>query len=261
VDVTRAGYARWIGVPCGAAVLLALACAVAPKLTVDPVAAFAIGFGVVVASAIATALACPPLARRALWLGLIPLVVLAWLAQSANADLRTAVVVTLALLLAGTCIGTVIGTVIEHPGHLIFVAIVSAAADAASVFHPSGPSAAIVQSKQALSLLALPWPMLGTDQIEPFLGVGDVVFTALYIASSRRHALPLWRSALGLTLGYIVTMVSVIGLEATIPALPFLGLGVVLAQPQARRPPERDRVRGYVVAAVVVCAVAALLLM
>jgi hypothetical protein len=82
----------------------------------------------------------------------------------------------------------------------------------------------------------------------------------LYLASTRRHALPLWRSLLGLTLGYAVTMVTVVALEVTVPALPFLGLGVVFAQPRARRPPQRDRVRGYALAALVVCVVAVLLL-
>jgi hypothetical protein len=249
-----------VAVPVAAAGVLALAYAPAPSVAVEPVTAFVIGFCAVVASALATSAVCPPFSRRAL-LGMIPLALLASLAQSGRADLSTALAVTLVLLLAGTCMGSVIGSAIEHPGHLIFVAIVSAAADVASVFHPSGPSAVIVQSKQALSLLALPWPMLGTDQIEPFLGVGDVVFTALYVAATRRHALGLRRTLLGLTLGYLVTMVSVVTFAATLPALPFLGLGVVLAQPRARRPPAGDRVRGFGVAALVVCAVTVLLLM
>jgi hypothetical protein len=257
---TRTRIARWIAVPWAAAGVCALASALAPRLPIEPVAAYAIGFCAVFGSAIATSVVCPPLQRRALWMGALPILLLWVLAQLGGADVRAAAVVTIALLLCGTCLGSVVGTAIEHPGHLVFVAIVSAASDAASVFHPSGPSAAIAQSARALSLLALPWPMLGTDRIEPFLGVGDVVFTALYIASTRRHGLPLWRTLLGLTLGYLVTMVTVVGLEATVPALPFLGLGVVLAQPEARRPPPRDRVRGYALAAVVVGVVAVLLL-
>jgi hypothetical protein len=55
-------------------------------------------------------------------------------------------------------------------------------------------------------------------------------------------------------------MVFVIALEAAVPALPFLGMAMVAAHPQARRPPERDRIRGYAIAAAVVAAVAALLL-
>jgi hypothetical protein len=232
----------------------------APGVALDPLAAYTIAFAMVVASALVSAINCPSLGKRGLWYAALACVPLMWLTLHRPSELVAAVVVTFALLAAGTLIGNAIGTAIEHPGHLVFVAIVSAAADIASVFHPSGPSSAIAQSKAALSVLALPWPMLGTDQLEPFLGVGDVVFTSLYLASTRRHALSLRRSLLGLTLGYAVTMVTVVALEATVPALPFLGLGVVLAQPDARRPPERDRVRGYMLAALVVCVVALLLL-
>jgi hypothetical protein len=253
-------WVRWIASLGASAVLLVAASAIAPRVTLDPVVAYAIGFAMVVASALASALCCPRLDKRALWFSALACVPLGWLTMHRPPEIAAAVVVTLALLVAGTTIGNAIGSAIEHPGHLVFVAIVSAAADVASVFHPSGPSSAIAQSKAALSVLALPWPMLGTDRLEPFLGVGDVVFTALYLASTRRHALALWRSLLGLTLGYAVTMVTVVALEVAVPALPFLGLGVVLAQPSARRPPRQDRMRGYTLAALVVCVVAVLLL-
>jgi hypothetical protein len=258
---TRADWVRWAAVGCAAALELGIAKYLGPRVAIAPLAAYEIGFGAVVASALACALICPPVQKRDLWLALLPAAVLCGVALAQPPEFGAAIVVTIALLLGGTLIGGAVGFAIEHPGHLIFVAIVSAAADAASVFHPSGPSAAIVQSKHALSLLALPWPMLGTHQLEPFLGVGDVIFTSLYIASTRRHALPIWRSALGLTLGYVVTMVTVVALEATVPALPFLGLGIVLAQPAARRPPLPDRARGYTLAALVVGIVAALLLL
>jgi hypothetical protein len=143
---------------------------------------------------------------------------------------------------------------------LLFVAIVSSVSDVLSVFHPSGPSNAIVQSKAALSLLALPWPMLGSDRIEAFLGVGDVVFVGLYVACSRRHELPLSRTLLALALGFALTMLVVVKLEAVLPALPVLGLSMMLAQPAARRPPVQDRARGFAVAAVIV-ALAALMLL
>lgn len=251
---------RWIASLLGAVAILVAASTAAPHLALDPVVAYVIGFAMVVASALVSALLCPRLGKRALSYAALACMPLVWLTFHGLPDIAAAVVVTLALLAAGTMTGNAIGTAIEHPGHLVFVAIVSAAADIASVFHPSGPSSAIAQSKAALSVLALPWPMLGTDQLEPFLGVGDVVFTALYLGSTRRHALSLSRSLIGLTLGYAVTMVTVVALEVTVPALPFLGLGVVLAQPAARRPPQRDRVRGYTLAALVVCVVALLLL-
>jgi hypothetical protein len=253
-------WLRWLASAAYAEVLLLAAHRVAPGVPLAPVPAFVLGFMVVSGTALFASVRCPPVGRRALPLVLLPAAVLLWLSVSPLAELEMAATVTPCLLLAASLIGAVIGTAIEHPGHLVFVAIVSAAADVFSVFHPSGPSAAIVQSEAALSVLALPWPMLGTSWIEPFLGAGDVVFTALYVASARKHGLGTARTVLALTLAYAVTMVFVIALEATVPALPFLGLAMVVAHRQARRPPERDRIRGYAIAAAVVAAVAALLL-
>jgi hypothetical protein len=184
----------------------------------------------------------------------LPAAALIALAFRPAADLTGALIVTAALLAGGTMIGSAVGRAIEHPGQLVFVAVVSAAADAGSVFHPSGPSAVMAQSQAALSLVALPWPMLGTLAIEPLLGAGDVVFTALYLSSARQHGLS-WRRTMGaLLLAYAATATVVVVLEAALPALPFLGLAVVLAHPEARRPRATDLRRGVLlsVAAVVV---------
>jgi hypothetical protein len=251
----------WVAAVGWAVVALLAAHRVAPRIQIAPLGAYAIGFGVVALGVLGTAWRCPPVTRRALQLSVVPCLALLWLSDHPLPVLEMAGAVTVCLLMACTLLGGAVGWAIEHPGHLVFVAIVSAAADVFSVFHPQGPSAAIAQSEVALSVLALPWPMLGTPFVEPFLGAGDIVFTALYVACGRKHALPEWRTAAALTLGFVVTMVAVIALELAVPALPFLGMAVVLAQPQARRPPQRDRARGYALAAAVVAVVAGLLLL
>ncbi|MFI5308412.1 MAG: hypothetical protein ACHQ53_13730 [Polyangiales bacterium] len=240
--------------------VLAAAHAAAPALAIDPLVAYCVGFTVVCASALLTAFACPPLGRRALPFLALPVLLVGLLAVHPPPDFALALLVTPALLAGGVLVGAVVGRAIEHPGHLLFVAIVSSAADVLSVFHPSGPSNAIAQSKAALSLLALPWPLLGSDRIEAFLGVGDVLFAALYIASTRRHGLALGRTLAALSLGFVATMLVVVELEAVVPALPVLGLAMIVAQPAARRPPARDRKRGFALAALVVALVAVLLL-
>jgi hypothetical protein len=101
--------------------------------------------------------------------------------------------------------------------------------------------------------------MLGTPAIEPLLGAGDVVFTALYLASSRRHGLPWRRTMIALLLAYAVTAAVVLVLETAVPALPLLGLAVVLAHPEARRPRIADRQRGMALSIAAVLGVAALL--
>ncbi len=253
-------WLRWLGAVAAFDLLLLCAHALGARLSLSPFVAYAVGFSVVCGSALLTSLACPPVTRRALPIAALLALALWPLSQYPPPELLLALCVTSVLLLAGTLLGSVVGFAIEHPGHLVFVAIVSSVADLLSVFHPSGPSAEIAQSEAALSVLALPWPMLGTTHIEPFLGVGDVVFTALYLASTRRHGLPLWRSVLALTLGFGVTMAAVLALQSAVPALPMLGLAMVVAQPRARRPPAVDRVRGYALA-LLICALAALLLL
>ncbi len=254
-------WLRWLAVAGWAEVVLLLAASRAPDLRVPPIVAYAIAFMVVSGFAVISSFACPRVGRRALALLALPAAALLAVAAAGGADLDTAVVVTAALLLGATLLGAVVGGAVEHPGHLIFVVVVSSAADFFSVFHEAGPSHAIVESEVALSVLALPWPMLGTPNIEAFLGAGDLVFTALYVAVARRHGLSLARTAVALVLAYVATMAAVIVLAATLPALPFLGLGMLLVHPSARKPPAQDRVRGTVVAALVVGAVALMFLL
>jgi hypothetical protein len=109
-------------------------------------------------------------------------------------------------------------------------------------------------------LLALPWPLLGASAFEPFLGVGDIVFTALYVASARQHSLPIGRTVVAALLAFGATLACVIGFQVPIPVLPLLGLAIVVAHPAARSPAPADRVRGFAIAALVVAVVAVLLL-
>jgi hypothetical protein len=238
---------------------LALARSLSPSLDVEPRIAFLSGFAAVALSAVLTAAACPPIQPRALFGLTVPAAALFVLAFRPVPDLTGALLVTAALLAGATIVGGAVGRAIEHPGQLVFVAVVSAAADAGSVFHPSGPSAVMAKSQVALSLAALPWPMLGTPAIEPLLGAGDVVFTALYLASARRHGLPWRRTMVALLLAYAATAAVVLVLEIAVPALPLLGLAVVLAHPEARHPRSTDLRRGVLLSLAAVAGVTALL--
>lgn len=157
------------------------------------------------------------------------------------------------LLLLGTGLGALIGRRIEHPSHLLFVALVSSVADILSVTQPGGISKAIAEEPRALALLALPWPLLGSDEVAPFLGVSDVVFASLYLHASRAHVLPLLRSVVALFLGFALTAALVLLFQRPIPVLPLLGASIVLAQPRARAASAEDLRRGaWVLAALVV---------
>ena len=220
------------------------------RIPVPPLAAFVVGFGCVVGSALGVAAATPrPTPRSMLWLlpaFAVPVGLRIYeVAYGPVSASLSAVLVAGSLLAFGSLVGGMVGSRIEHPGHLLFVAVVSSLADTFSVAAPDGPSAAIASSEVALSLLAVSFPMLGTDQIAPLLGVGDLVFTSLYVSAARAHGLPMQRTWLALGAAFVVTMLVVIELELPIPALPFMGMAMLIAQPAARVPPARDRVRGF----------------
>jgi hypothetical protein len=213
----------------------------APYSTFAPLSAHVFGFSCVVACAIAAS-ASVPSQRRWLLLGAsCGLGALIAIARSGATGPLAAVGVLVTLSMLGSAVGALVGSRIQHPGHLLFVALVSGLADILSVTQPGGVSRAIAEQPQALALLALPWPMLGTHETPPFLGVGDVIFTSLYWSASRKHGLRLWRTALALVLGYALVTWTVIALARPIPVLPFLGVCMLLVQARSRTPAARDR--------------------
>ncbi len=237
---------RWLLAAGACPLVLAAFAAVAPYGPADaPYVAGVVAFGLVSAEVLTVSALTPTFSPRVLvWLG-APLSALAvvGLAGSGLPTVTAAAIVTGALLLLGTMTGGVVGSAIEVPGHLLVVAVVSALVDTFSVLHPSGPTAQLVEIDAAVDVLLLPWPMLGTGDIQPVLGVGDIAFAAIYTAASRRHGLPMWRTVAALGCGLAVTLAVVIATGRGTPALPFLGAAVVIAQPRARRLPKPDRNR------------------
>ncbi len=229
-------------------------------LPLAPTLGFLLGFACVSSAALVVSWACPALSSKALAWVILPATVLAVLSFSGFQGLPQVMIVTAALLLGTTLVGNVIGSAIEHPGQLVFVAVVGSAMDILSVLHPSGISAAIAESEAALSVVALSWPLFGTDAFIPLLGAGDVAFTALYLAAARRHQLSMSRSVLSLAAGYAITLITVVSLEQSLPALPFLGATFIAAHPAARRPSRADRNKGALICLGVVVAVVLLLL-
>jgi hypothetical protein len=171
-----------------------------------------------------------------------------------------AICVLVGLLILGTGLGAAIGRRIQDPAHLLFVAVVSAVADTLSVTQPGGISKAIAEQPAALALLALPWPLLGTPEIPPFLGVSDVVFASLYIHASRVHGLSVQRTGLALAAAFAATAALVVLTQHTIPVLPLLGLSVLFAQPRARAASSADLRRGAWVLVALAGAIAAIFL-
>lgn len=256
-------FTRQVGAWAASLVCTALAfcAALAVPADVSPVVAYILGFGCVVGATLAAGAFAPgaPRAVVPILLSALALLGLAF-GLGPSAGWPVALGVSIALLAAGPSLGALVGTRIAHAGHLLFVVLASAIADVFSVTAPEGPSAAISKSEAALHIAAVAWPMLGTGHVEPFLGAGDLVFTGLYIASARKHELSMRRTLLALAGGYVATMLCVVAFQVAVPALPFLGGAMLVAHPEARRPPVADRRRGFVALSVIAAVFLALLL-
>jgi hypothetical protein len=150
---------------------------------------------------------------------------------------------SLAVVLVASVPGAVVGARIAAAGHLLAVALTSAAVDVWSVYAPRGVTRAVVQSPGLLELLTLRAALPPEREPAPMIGFGDVVFAVLYLVVARRFALPLRRTVTALGAGLLVAGLAAmtLGLPGGVPALPFLGFAVVLAHPEARRVPPADR--------------------
>jgi hypothetical protein len=222
----------------------AAAAFVFPHLTLSEAATAALHFG---CSAGVALLSLTLAARSALSLrraGALLGAGIASLALGALAGARPALAVALVdlgLVSIAHAVGGSIGRRVSHPGHLLPACAVAAAADVASVVHPAGPSHAIAQSERALSLLAIGFPVPGTTQVAPALGLGDLVFLALVLGVGVAHRLSLTRTAISAALGLAAAgaLSAVSGRE--VPALVPLGAALIAGIPEARRLRPEDR--------------------
>jgi hypothetical protein len=234
-------WVGWLGALALAFSGFTLTARLAPYSEASVWTAYFVGFGAVVTCALGVAVTVPAGRRVCAGLAVLGLAGLVLAQRLGGGDARF---ILLALLALGSGLGGWVGSGIEQPGHLLFVAVISSLADTFSVTHPDGPSAMIARQPQALALLALSWPMLGTRDVVPLLGVGDVVFTALYWSAARKHALAWQRTLLALSCAYLVTVIAVVALERAIPVLPLMGICMLAAHASARTPPAADRKRG-----------------
>lgn len=160
------------------------------------------------------------------------------------------------IIFAASAIGTQVGSRVESPGHILPVALLSAAVDLWSVTAASGPTHIIVQTPAALRLLTITASVPGTPLPDPQIGFGDVVFAALYHAIGARHALSIRRTAAAIFAGIIVAGITAAALAAPVPALPALGLAMVAAHSEARRVPATDRKTAFFTGALLIASIA-----
>lgn len=252
---TSSGERRWatplslglMPVATGAAALLA------PSIHLDDAvvdfATFLTPAAVAFAALLLGSFANPP---RRLSLSVVALAAAALLgvAFAGAYSMGKAVLVGASLVALGWGIGLPIGRRVQHAGHLLPACVIAASADIVSVFSPSGPTRAIVESERALSVLAIPFPVLGTEDAVPTLGAGDIVFVGLLFGVVATHGLSRARLFTLALLGTLLAGLASALLQAAVPALPAIGLTTLLGFREARVLPPRDRKTASVAMAV-----------
>lgn len=239
----------------GVAVAVALALAPPPTLALL-VAGIALVLGASFASLAIAARARLPLTVH----GALALVAVAGSVAAyfvADRPLAWVPVINLLLVVGGFAIGGAIGARVEHPGHMLPAASVAAAADLASVLHPSGPSNAIAANERALTVIALNVPLPG-GVAAPVLGVGDLVFVAIALGVAARHRVSVVGPLVGTAIGAGGSIALAAFLERPIPALVAMGALAVLFTPAFRVVRRADRTATRVALAIAVCVAAGL---
>ncbi len=165
-----------------------------------------------------------------------------------------------ALVSVGHAVGNGIGKRIEHPGHVLPAMFVAAAADVASVLHPSGPSHAIASSDRALGALALAVPLPSDQGFTFVLGAGDLVFAALLFGVAVRHRISVTRVAALVLVGVAIALACAALVGDAVPALVPIGIVTVALVPRFRRLAPRDRTTTFVAVALSISVVAGLYL-
>lgn len=176
-------------------------------------------------------------------------------------DVATGLGSTGAILLTATTIGAVVGSRVPHRGHLLPVALVSTAVDLWSALAPEGPTRALATTPDPawLRVLAASAPVAPSRAMEPMLGFADAIFAALYLAAAKRHALSLWRTTAAVALGLVAAGIVAVIAKKPLPALPFLGIFVVLFVRESRDVQREDRSAVLVAALLVLVACTRLL--
>jgi hypothetical protein len=168
--------------------------------------------------------------------------------------------VTALVLITGGLVGGYVGGLLEHPGMLMVVAYVAALGDCFSVMHPNGLTAKVLAAPRLLSVLALSSPVLGTAEVVPMVGIGDVALLAIFVVGARATGLSVRRTLIALACA-LATVAACVELgRVALPAVPFMSAAVVLAHREVRTLPPALARRIAINLLVVTLALGALLL-
>jgi len=155
--------------------------------------------------------------------------------------LITVQVVDTTLVCLSWALGCTLGRRVQHAAHLFPACVVAASADLVSLLSPEGPSHEIAGNEQALSVLAVWFPVPGNAAVAPALGVGDLLFMALAFGVAHKHGLPYTRCVFACLLGTALAGVAAACFGQAIPALIPIAAMLVLTLPGIRQLQRKDR--------------------
>jgi hypothetical protein len=153
------------------------------------------------------------------------------------------------VLISIALFGSQVGRRIEHPSHLLAASLVASAADLYSVFSPAGPTAQIVRSPHALSLLAISAPVIGTPLAAPVIGLFDLVFAAIWLGVAQKNAWSIVSVTGAAWVGVLLAGLASAHLASAVPAIPAMSLALIALHPRVFAIQKKD-VAAHVVAVV-----------
>ncbi len=169
-------------------------------------------------------------------------------------EVLSGLVATLGVIALGCAAGITVGARIIDPAHVLAVALASSAADVWSVHSPRGVTHAVVVAQDvALQRMLTVSAAIPPDRVPAAaIGIGDVIFAALYLAVAARHRLARNRMVAAIAIGLLLAGAATFALRRPMPALPFIGALVVLFEPRTRKVARHDRLATAIAAALFV---------
>jgi uncharacterized membrane protein len=146
--------------------------------------------------------------------------------QLLSISVLSALIIDLGLLGIACHVGMIVAKGVSERSYLVPLSLVASIMDVWSVW--GGPSKMIVENPQSHNYFLLLYPLLGTQQIYPTIGLGDITFMALYLGVVPQYQLKQRQTSWALVAAiFTVYLLSVLSGKA-LPAIPFISTAFLM---------------------------------
>ena len=135
-------------------------------------------------------------------------------------------VIDIALLGIGCHIGKIVALGVSQRSYLVPLTLVASVTDLWSVW--GGPTHAIIQETAYFNYFLISYPLLGTKQVLPTLGLGDITFLALYFALLPQYKLKVRATSWAIIGAFSFTFLLSLLAGKGLPAIPFISAAFLL---------------------------------